>query len=106
MDTTKTDYITPIKKELNEKMHEICNMFMLIGTPRETPRYFNFGGFDDDTKTLKIKSTQNDNLFFTIDCKDLKYNSRAFFPCNDFWQQFKEYRTQFLLENYPTINAY
>ena len=102
------DYITPIKNQLNEKMHEVCNIFMLIGTPRETPRYYNFGGFDDDTNTLKIKSTQNDNLFFTIDCKNLNYESLTFLTSNqnDFWQQFKDYRTQFLLKNYPTIDAY
>ena len=106
MDTTKIDYITPIKKQLDKKMHEVCNIFMLIGTPRETPRYYNFGGFDDDTETLKIKSTQNSDLFFTIDCKGLNYNLLRFYPCNDFWQQFKDYRTEFLLKNYPTINAY
>ena len=106
MDKIKIDYITPIKKELNEKMHEICNMFMLKGTPRETPRYYNFGGFDKEKNTLKIKSTQNSNLFFTIDCKNLDYNLLRFSPCNEFWQQFKEYRTKFLLNNYPTINAY
>jgi len=106
MDTTKIDYITPIKKELNEKMHEVCNMFMLIGTPRETPRYYNFGGFDEEIEILKIKSSQNENLFFSIDCKGLNYNSISFLPCDDFWEQFKEYRTEFLLNNYPTINAY
>ena len=102
------DYITPIKNQLNKKMHEVCNIFMLIGTPRETPRYYNFGGFDDDTNTLKIKSTQNDNLFFTIDCKNLNYESLTFLTSNknEFWQQFKDYRTKFLLNNYPTINAY
>lgn len=63
---TKIDYITPIKNQLNEKMHEVCKTFMLIGTPRETPRYYNFGGFDEDTNTLKIKSTQNNNLFLLL----------------------------------------
>jgi len=106
MKTKNTDYITPIKDQLNYQMQETCNMFMAIGTPRETPRYYNFGGFDAETNTLKIKSTQNDDLFFTIDCKGLNFNSLAFLPCNEFWQQFKEYRTQFLLENYPTINPY
>ena len=106
METTKIDYITPIKNQLNEKMHEVCNMFMLIGTPRETPRYYNFGGFEEETNTLKIKSTQNSNLFFTIDCNGLNYDAITFSPCDDFWQQFKEYRTEFLLKNYPTINAY
>ena len=101
-----TDYITPIKDQLNYQMQETCNMFMAIGTPRETPRYYNFGGFDEDAGILKIKSTQNDNLFFNIDCNGLNYDSLTFFPCDDFWQQFKEYRTQFLLENYPTINPY
>ena len=59
-----------------------------------------------DTKTLKIKSTQNSDLFFTINCKNLDYDLLRFSPCNEFWRQFKEYRTKFLLKNYPTIYPY
>lgn len=92
------DYIKPIKKELNEKMHEVCNIYMLIGTPRETPRYFNFRNLDN--KILTIGSTQKDNLYFEI-----KTNFQ-FIEVREFWQQFKAYRTEFLLTNYSTINAY
>jgi hypothetical protein len=99
----KIDYITPIKNELDEKMHELCFLFMTIGTPGETPRYYNFRHFDRDTKTLTIGSTQKRSLYFTIDLSTTNIN---FIFSNDFWQQFKEYRTKFLLENYKTINPY
>jgi|TARA_R110000822_G_scaffold214128_1_gene349238 hypothetical protein len=101
----KINYITPIQKQLNEKMHEVCNMFMLIGSPRETPRYYNFGGFDRDKNTIKIKSTQNSNLYFIINIDENLLEDLRF-EVSEFWQQFKEYRTKFLLNNYPTINAY
>ena len=86
-------------------MHEVCNMFMLIGSPRETPRYYNFGGFDRDKNTIKIKSTQNSNLYFIINIDENLLEDLRF-EVSEFWQQFKEYRTKFLLNNYPTINAY
>jgi hypothetical protein len=97
------DYITPIKNQLDKKMSEACLLYMTIGTPRETPRYYNFRHFDIDTKTLTIGSTQKQSLFFTIDLSDTNIN---FVDIDNFWQQFKEYRTNFLTNNYNTINAY
>lgn len=98
-----TDYITPIKKQLDEKMHELCAIYMVIGTPRETPRFYNFRDFNIDTKTLTIGSTQKQSLSFEIDLS--KTDIDVIFV-EEFWQQFKEYRTKFLLENYKTINPY
>lgn len=94
------NYIEPIKNQLDEQMHKQCVAFMLIGTPRETPRYMNFGEFDDDTRVLTIESTQTSNVFFNVE------TSFDFVECHVFWEQFKEYRTKFLTDNYPTINAY
>jgi len=97
------DYITPIKNQLDKKMNEACLLFMTIGTPRETPRYYNFRDFDMETKTLTIGSTQKQSLFFTIDMSDTNIN---FVDIDDFWRQFKDYRTNFLTSNFETINAY
>ena len=94
------DYITPIKDKLDEQMHNQCVAFMLMGTPRETPRYMNFGGFCNDTKILTIESTQTARIFFDIQ------TDFDFIEVHNFWEQFKEYRTNFLIENYPTINPY
>jgi hypothetical protein len=94
------DYIKPIKNQLDEQMHNQCVAFMLIGTQRETPRYMNFGEFDDDTKVLTIQSTQTSKVFFDIE------TDFDFVEVDKFWEQFKEYRTEFLIENYPTINPY
>ena len=103
--TTKIDYITPIKNQLNENMHEVCNMFMLIGTPRETPRYYNLKDFEEienDSFIIEIISTLNHKLGFKISTPE----NYPYIDFDEFWQQFKDYRTQFLLNNYPTINAY
>ncbi len=97
------NYIEPIKKELEENLHKFSQLFILIGKGnRETPRYFNLKEIDPINKTLKIGSTQQSNLFFIINYGN-KINS--FIDSNDFWQQFKEFRTSFLLENYPTIDT-
>jgi len=92
------DYITPIKKELSEKLHEVCNIYMLIGTPHETPRYYNFSNLENNI--LTIGSTQKRGLNFKV-----KTNF-DFIEVSEFWLQFKEFRTEFLITNYPTINAY
>ena len=94
------DYITPIKEQLDSNMHDQCVMFMLIGTPAESPRWMNFGGFDIDTKVLTIQSTQRRGIFFNVE------TDFDFVEVHEFWAQFKEYRTEFLLTNYPTIDTY
>ena len=93
------DYITPIKEILDYWMHDRCRKFMLIGFPNKSPRWFNYGDFNQETKELTIKSTQV-NLGFTIPTEF------RFVVASEFWQQFKEYRTDFLLSNYPTIDVY
>ena len=102
--------IKPIKKELEEKMHEVCVIFCTIGTPRETPRYYNIRQFKNNI--LTIGSTQNQDLFFNIDCSNIKefqpdkdFTILFAIRFNDFWSQFKEFRTEFLKENYPTIDT-
>lgn len=93
------DYITPIKKELDKEMHNACALFCTVGTPFETPRYYNFGKFDREAKVLTIASTQNSELGFWL------VTPFRFVDVDEFWQQFKDYRTNFLKENYPTIEA-
>ena len=100
---SQINYLAPIKEQLDEKMNEYCFLYMTIGTTSETPRYFNFRHFDRDTKTLTIGSTQKQSLFFTIDLSNTNIN---FIFIDDFWQQFKEYRTNFLQSNFETINPY
>jgi hypothetical protein len=94
------NYITPIKKQLDSNMHDQCVMFMLIGTPRESPRWMNFGDFNMDTKVLTIQSTQRRGIFFNVE------TDFDWVDCEEFWVQFKLYRTSFLIDNYPTISTY
>lgn len=98
------DLITPIRDQLEENMHFHCMTFCLIGTPLETPRYYNKGGVDFENNKLTIQSTQRSSLYFTVDIPE---GTAAFYCEPDvFWQQFKEFRTQFLLDHYPTIDPY
>jgi hypothetical protein len=93
------EYIAPIRKQLDSNMHDHCVMFMLVGTPAESPRWMNFGGFDNDTRVLTIQSTQRSGIFFNIE------TDFDFVEVHEFWEQFKKYRTEFLLTNYPTISS-
>jgi len=95
------DFITPIKDKLDFEMHQQCVVFMLLGTPRESPRWLNYGGFDIDTKVLRIESTQTSHIFFEIETEGFNH-----IPCDEFWLQFKKYRTEFLEKYYPTIKTY
>jgi predicted amidohydrolase len=98
----KYDYITPIKEQLDRHMMTHCAMFVTIGNgSAESPRWYNFRGYDDETKQLTIGSTQKSSLFFTVDCEGL---DMGFIICDEFWSQFKEYRTEFLKNNFKTID--
>lgn len=101
------NYIEPIQKELEENLHKFSQAFMLrrkglSNETTETPRYFNLKEIDPINKTLKIGSTQQGYLFFIINYEN---KIEDYIDTNDFWQQFKEFRTNFLLENYPTIDT-
>ena len=97
------NYIEPIKKELEENLHKFSQLYILIGNGvNDTPRYFNLKMYDCMKKTLKIGSTQRNDLFFIIDIED---KLEMYIDTNEFWQQFAKFRTNFLLENYPTIDT-
>ena len=116
------DYITPIKEKLEEELHNACNWFMLIGSPRETPRYYNISSKTNEqldggpfnigkNKNLNrqyylyIESTLKSELGFKIKITP-DYYKLLWKTDGDFWQQFKEFRTDFLIKNYPTIDPY
>ena len=95
------NYITPIKELLDKQMHNICVLFCTIGTPIESPRWFNYRKIDRELNTLTIGSTQRQALYFTIKADYFV----EYVEVNEFWNQFKEYRTEFLQTNYPTIKT-
>ena len=108
------DYITPIKEKLEEELHNVCNWFMLIGQPYESPRYYNMSNktheqilkdMDNKQHYLYIASTMNSELYFKIKITP-DYYKLLWKIDGDFWQQFKEFRTKYLTKHYPTINPY
>ena len=122
-----TDYIKPIKEQIDKNLHEHCVRFInnypdritLSRRLHDTPRWYNIHNFCEDTKTLTIASTQcyfikmleepdpnKTNQFFKIDCTDMQeFQDFDFsFDSSDFWEQFKNYRTKFLTQHYPNID--
>lgn len=93
------DYITPIKEELDKAMHFVCPIFLTFGSPEESPRWFNFREFNLETKKLTIGSTLRSTLKFSV---QTEFN---YVECDEFWPQFRVYRTEFLKEHYPTIKT-
>lgn len=101
------DFITPIKDQLENGFHEHCRMFMLIGRPAETPRFYNIGDKDHDNKRFQIASTQKSDLFFWVEAPDDEYfDTIVYSDLMEVWAQIRQWRTQFLIENYPTIDPY
>tara|TARA_Y100001947_G_C10180875_1_gene236486 strand:- start:36 stop:353 length:318 start_codon:yes stop_codon:yes gene_type:complete len=102
------DFITPIREELEYEMHEYCSNFLKEHSECFpsclwlSPRYFNFGDFDYESKILRIQSTQYDspNMGFDIQTGFDEIMSE------DFWPQFKRWRTRFLEKYYPRIRTY
>jgi hypothetical protein len=92
------NYIEPIRYMLDEHLHQHCKMYLKFGVPVETPRYYNFGKFNKETKELTIRSTQK-QLGFKIP------TDFEFIEVRLFWPQFRSYRSEFLLTHYPSIKT-
>lgn len=103
---TEFDFISPVRTQLEENLHRHCLLFMLVGRKHETPRYFNQGEIDWENQRFKIESTQNSNLFFWVDAPDEDYLYARSADTEEAWRQFRIFRTEFLLEHYPTIDPY
>ncbi len=93
-------------KQALEQLEVYCNTFKLMGTERETPRYSQlFLEENDKGYILKLKSTVS-NVYYDV-CEFIEETDFDEFYFNDnSWATWKEIRTQYLLENHPTINAY
>lgn len=97
------DYITPIQSNLEHWMHKMCETYIIMGTPEESPRWFNLKEIDHNNRTITISSTQ-ELLGFTIPVPE-DYPLHHLEDNREFWAQFKTFRTQFLTTYYSTIKT-
>lgn len=93
--------IEKYKVQFDENMFNHANIFITIGSGNESPRWYNFKEVDENN-ILTIGSTQNSGLFFTVQLEGNEWMHLQD-DVQGFWQAFKEYRTDFLKTNYPTI---
>ena len=105
---TQFNYTKPIKKQLEEKMHKECKRFLKFCTDNSlTPRYYNIRGIEGNI--LTFGSTQDKNFYFNIDLTNVKEYEKIielqYYNPEKMWSQFKEFRTQFLKDNYPQIDT-
>tara|TARA_R100000951_G_scaffold81310_1_gene69051 strand:- start:265 stop:612 length:348 start_codon:yes stop_codon:yes gene_type:complete len=90
-----------------EQLEVYCNTFKLMGTQNETPRYsqlFLEDNDDDNGYALKLKSTVS-RVYYNV-CEFEDDDKLFYLFTRDSWATWKQIRTQYLLENHPTINAY
>lgn len=104
------------KSEILEKLNDHANMYKLIGSSGkyggvdETPRYYNIAGYDKENNLIKFRSTQTNRLGFDIfikeeDRKDPHFWTKLKMNNSVIWEWFKKTRTNFLIDEHPTIDA-
>ncbi len=88
-----------------ELLEVYCNTFKMIGTQNETPRYSQlFLEKNDNGYVLKLKSTVSRVYYNVCNIED---DDELFYLFTDnSWATWKQIRTQYLIDNHPTINAY
>lgn len=93
-----------IKTKGIESLETWCNTFKLIGTPQETPRYSQIR-VNDNNEVLLYSTIKNG---FEIKLFDVEEREADKIELNtaEIWQYWKELRTNHLLNNHPTIDAY
>lgn len=95
------NYIAPIKRELEKGLHKIAlNYTVNRDSIAKSPRWVNYKGFDDDTKVLSLQSTNYSSNEFEVQ------TDYPFVEIDEFWAQFKAFRTLFLETNYPNIRTF
>jgi hypothetical protein len=97
--------IKKYEAKILEGLNDHCIMFKLIGTPTESPRWYNVYEYDKENKVLKIRSTQKP-LGFDVEISEEDDELMRHGNFTDAWAWFRELRTKFLAENHPTINRY
>lgn len=97
------------KEAILNQLNEVSNMFKLVGFPEETPRYFNFEKFDEETNKIYFCSSQRSKLKFWVtlnpETMGEHFADRLSVSSSDVWKWFKQVRTNFLIDNHPTIDA-
>lgn len=104
------NFIEKHKEILEKKLHEQCKLF----NPKDrlglkSPRWMNFRevkeGYKPGTYILVIGSTQLSRITFEIPIEWNEYLDLTT-DVEPFWKSFRNFRTQFLKDNYPAINPY
>jgi len=103
------------KETILKGFNNVCNTFKVIGSDgtrggvNETPRYFNFNEYDEATNRIYFASSQNTDLFFWVELDPETFGKNFKNLINisggEVWEWFKKVRTNFLIDNHPTIEA-
>lgn len=98
------DYISPIEKELREGIIKVAERYLEDEGQNTalSPRWLNYHFKEDEEEgILFIRSTQC-GIGFSVVLPE----GYPRVEVNTFWNQFKEFRTDLLVKEYPMINPY
>ena len=94
-----------VKNKFIIALDQWCSMFMMVGFPRETPRYSQILQ-DYDTDEYLLKSTIS-YVWHKVDLTDEEIKFlRGKQQDQQLWDWWKRIRTDHLVKNYSTISAY
>ena len=94
-----------VKNKFIIALDQWCSMFMTIGFHHETPRYSQILQ-DDVSKEYLLQSTVS-HVWHKVDLTDEEVKFlRGKQQDQQLWDWWKRIRTDHLVNNYPTINAY
>lgn len=99
---TENEFKAHILPKCLELLDYWCDVYKLIGTQRETPRYSQLKAEDGK---LYIYSTINSDIKYLV-CDITEEQEIKFCFGSKLWEWWKENRTNHLITNHPTINAY
>jgi hypothetical protein len=103
-------YKEMLKEILEEKaiplLAQWCQTFVVIGSPSDTPRYSQIL-LDSDEDKYKLQSTISSGNTIDLDLTEDEFNIlRKAHNRNILWNTWKQMRTEFLEEYFPTIKSY
>lgn len=100
------EFIEIYRADLEQAMHTQCAVFCTIGSPAESPRWINVCELkaNEEGYFIKFQSTQTSRIYFHIAISKEHYERWQYgLVVEELWQPFKDFRTEFLILNYPTI---
>ena len=97
------------REALEKELHTHCKLFCTIGFPQKSPRWINIHDveereFEGAKQYFMVFMSTQTHLGFEINISERFYKTSRYKQA-ELWEAFKQFRTTFLVANYPTIKT-